>query len=60
MNLSAQSAARYTKVLTSLALLRSTYARFVGGLSVEEALEWPQFGEWLQERAAELRREDAG
>ena len=51
---------RYTKVLTSFALLRATYDKFVGTLSAEEALEWPLFDEWLQERVDNLRVDRGG
>jgi len=52
--------ANYTKVLTSLALLHATYDKFVGRMSVEEALEWPLFDEWLEGRALLARHERAG
>jgi hypothetical protein len=51
MHLSQSAAYRYVKVMTALAILHSTYDRFVAGLSAAEALDCPSFGDWLAERA---------
>jgi len=54
--LAGHSAQRYTKVLTSFALLRATYDKFLGVMPMNEALEWPSFEEWVVEHVHELRR----
>jgi hypothetical protein len=54
------AAARYTKVLTSLALLQATYSKFLSRLEESEKSEWPQFAEWLRERAAAHESRSAG
>ena len=59
-HLSPGASMRYTKVLTSFALLRATYDKFVGTLNAEEALGWPLFDEWLQERVDNLRVDRGG